>query len=123
MTNNDSNTTVAQLKEILTKFRDEREWRQFHTPKNLADAISIEAGELLELFLWKKDQEIESSLKDPAFRQKVTHELADILCFCINFSNSTGIDLASAVLDKMEHNRKKYPIEKSRNTARKYTEL
>lgn len=119
----DRNTTLSQLKEILEKFRDEREWKQFHTPKNLAEAISIEAGELLENFLWKKDPEIENSFKDPTFREKIKHELADILCFCINLANVTGIDIASAVIDKIEHNRKKYPVEKAKGSAKKYTAL
>ncbi len=123
MSRDDHSTTIAQLKEILEKFRDEREWKQYHTPKNLAEAISIEAGELLENFLWKKDHDIEEDLKDPVLREKVKHELADILCFCINFSNVTGIDIASAVIDKIEHNRQKYPVEKAKNTAKKYTEL
>ena len=123
MQQNDRNTTISQLKEILEKFRDEREWKQFHTPKNLAEAISIEAGELLENFLWKKDSQIEDELSNPIVREKITHELADILCFCINLSNVTGIDIASAVIDKIEHNSKKYPIEKAKGTAEKYTRL
>lgn len=123
MSQNDRNTTLVQLKEILEKFRDEREWKQYHTPKNLAEAISIEAGELLENFLWKKDADIEEGLKDPIFREKIKHELADILCFCINFSNVTDIDIASAVIDKIEHNRKKYPVEKSKGKHTKYNKL
>ncbi len=123
MTQNDHNTTLAHLKTILEKFRDERDWKQFHSPKNLAEAISIEAGELLEQFLWKTNDEIEKDLLNETNRQKIQHELADILCFCINLSNVTGIDIASSIIDKIEHNRKKYPVEKAKNSAKKYTEL
>lgn len=123
MTHNDQNTTIQQLKDILLKFRDERDWEQFHDPKNLAEAISIEAGELLEHFLWKKGDQVTDTLNDKEVRQRIKNELADIICFCINFANSTGIDIASAVLEKIEQNMKKYPIEKAKNTAKKYTEF
>lgn len=121
--NLDNNTSIQDLKDRLLKFRDERNWEQFHDPKNLAEAISIEAGELLEQFLWKSKEEIEKDLQDEANHEKMKHELADIICFCINLSNVTGIDIASAVIDKIEHNQNKYPIEKAKDTAKKYTKL
>ena len=123
MNKNDKDTVIQELKDLLIKFRNERGWEQFHTPKNLVDAISIESSELLELFLWKKDADVYSALQDPVFRQKVQQELADILCYCINFSNVTGIDIVTAIVDKIEHNSKKYPAERSRNKITKYTEL
>jgi NTP pyrophosphatase (non-canonical NTP hydrolase) len=120
---NDKSTTIQELKDILLKFRDERDWKQFHDPKNLAEAITIEAGELLEHFLWKKDGEVIAEIEKEEVRKKIKQELADIICFCINFANSTGIDISSAVIEKIEENMKKYPVEKAKNTAKKYTEL
>jgi len=120
----DSETTVKALKELLVEFRDERDWSQFHDPKNLAEAISIEASELLELFLWKSPeasaQELESNEK---FRKAVEEELADIFCFCLNFANAVGIDVATVVAKKIADNRRKYPTEKARGKATKYDSL
>mgnify|MGYP001415531172 CR=1 FL=1 len=123
MTNNDSNTSISDLKEMFKKFRDDRNWKQFHTPKNLAQAISIEANELMEEFLWKTDEEIEGLFQQEEFRQKVCNELADIMAFCINFANAMNIDVSKAINEKMTHNQKKYPIEKSKGSAEKYTRL
>ena len=119
----DQTTTLQDLKSLLRKFRDERNWSQFHTPKNLSEAITIEAGELLELFLWKSEEELNEAFKNPDFLNKVRHELADILCYCLNFANSMNIDVSVAVQEKVEANQRKYPVEKSKNTAKKYTEL
>jgi NTP pyrophosphatase (non-canonical NTP hydrolase) len=77
--NSDSSTTIQTLKNLLRDFRDERDWKQFHDPKNLAEAISIEAAELLELFLWQTPANIRGSMKDPQFKKTVEEELADIL--------------------------------------------
>lgn len=123
MKKSDSNRSIQELKDLLIEFRDNREWLQFHTPKNLAAAISIEAGELLELFLWKKDHEVVEDFKSEEFKEKVRHELADVLSFCINFANVTGIDISSALIEKIEANKAKYPVDKARNTAKKYNEL
>ncbi len=120
----DKNTKIQRLKDILRKFRDVRDWSQFHDPKNLAEAISIEAGELQELFLWKdKDIVIEKIKKDKNFRKEVGEELADIVIFCINFANTTGLDISSIVLDKINESNKKYPIEKAKGNAIKYNKL
>jgi len=123
MNEKDPITTLQELKDVLFRFREDRDWKQYHDPKNLAEAISIEAGELLENFLWKEKSEIERDLSDEVFQQKVRHELADIICFCLNFANSTGIDVASAVLDKIQENNKKYPVHESKGNAKKYTQL
>jgi dCTP diphosphatase len=85
----DSNVTIQDLKNLLIEFRDERDWAKFHDPKNLAEAISIEAAELLELFLWKTPKEIASSLKsNSALRRAIHEELADVVCFSLSLANS-----------------------------------
>ena len=120
----DKDTNIQVLKDILKNFRDSRDWAQFHDPKNLAEAISIEAGELQELFLWKnKDAVIEQIKNDPKFKEHVGEELADVLIFCLNFANSTDLDVATIVKDKIEKADKKYPVEKSKGNSVKYTEL
>ncbi len=120
----DKNTNIQALKNLLENFRDKRDWSQFHDPKNLAEAISIEAGELQELFLWKdKDDVVEKIKSDPRFKERVGEELADVLIFCINFANATNLDIASVVIDKIDKADKKYPVEKAKGNANKYTEL
>ena len=120
----DSKTSIEQLKKLLLDFRDERDWEQFHDPKNLAEAISIEAAELLELFLWKSPNDVTHLLKsDAKFKDAVEDELADILSFILNFANATNIDVSRAVSNKIEKNRKKYPIEKAKGSATKYDQL
>lgn len=123
MSKNDQTTTISELKKLVQVFRDERDWKQFHTPKNLAQAISVEANELLEEFLWKTDEEIDLLLKDPESRSKIADELSDIMAFCLNFSNATEIDLTQAMHKKMTQNRAKYPIDKSKGNATKYTDF
>jgi NTP pyrophosphatase (non-canonical NTP hydrolase) len=102
----------------LTKFRDERNWSQFHNTKDLALAISIEAAELNELFLWKTTEE--SELVDIA---KLKEELADVLAFSLLLAGKHNFDVKEIVLDKIKKNGEKYPVEKSKGTAKKYTEL
>jgi len=122
--NSDKNITIQDLKDIAKKFRDDRDWAQFHTPKELAIDMSIEAGELLELFLWKSKEEIAEKLNsDKNFKENVSDELADVVHACLAFANSAGIDLASAVIAKIEKTAQKYPIEKAKGQTKKYTEL
>ncbi len=116
-------TTFEDLQREVLRFRDEREWARFHTPKNLAMGLGIEAGELAELFLWKDDPEIAGALADPAFREKVAHELADVQVFLLYLAHATGIALDDAVRAKMTLNAAKYPVEKARGNAKKYDEL
>ena len=87
----DSGTTIQTLKQLLRDFRNERDWEQFHDPKNLAEAISIEAAELLELFLWKTPADVRRSIKNPAFKETVEEEVADVLCFSLSLANVAGI--------------------------------
>jgi len=110
------------LAEIL-RFRDERDWAQFHTPKNLATALGIEVAELQELLLWKTDQEVRQVLSDRDKREAVARELADIAIYTILVAHAAGVELGSAIMEKLKHNAEKYPVEKARGNATKYTEL
>jgi NTP pyrophosphatase (non-canonical NTP hydrolase) len=112
------------LKEIMKKildFRDKRDWRQFHDPKNLAEAISIEAAELQEVFLWS---DVKESRKIAAEKkQEISEELADIFIFSLLFAHETGVDMEKAIREKIKLNDKKYPVEKSKGSSKKYKEL
>ena len=124
MNKNDKNTYIQELKDLLLSFRDERDWKQFHSPKYLAEALSVEAGELLELFLWKNKEEIEDKIKsDPDFKTRVEEELADVINYCICFANVTDIDIFKISVDKTQKNKKKYPIEKAKGSSKKHNEL
>lgn len=119
----DERTTVAELKKEARAFRDARDWAQFHQPKDLAAALSIEAGELQELFLWKKPEEIEALLNTERGAAKLREELADCALFLLHLSDRCGVDLSAAVRAKLAANDKKYPVEKSKGTHAKYDEL
>ena len=99
----------------LVKFRNDRDWDQFHNPKDLAIAISVESGELLEVFLWKKAEEIKI--------ERVKEELADVLAFAFLLANKYKFDIKEIILEKIKKNEEKYPIDKSKGTAKKYNEL
>ncbi|MBT6335026.1 MAG: glycosyltransferase, partial [Candidatus Magasanikbacteria bacterium] len=108
--NTDQTLTFGALKEQLAVFYKERDWDQFHDPKNVADAISIEVGELLELMLWKNPEEVTSRMEtDPSYRTAIEEELVDVLLYCFNFAISTNIELAPVILRKMAKNAQKYP--------------
>lgn len=116
--------TLADLQAAAIRFRDEREWAQFHTPKDLALGLTIEAGELAELFLWKSPAQTEAGLRsDPEFRQRLAHELADVQIFLLYLAQAAELDLAAAVRTKLALNAAKYPVAKARGNATKYTEL
>lgn len=102
----------------LLKFRNERDWQQFHDSKNLALAISIEASELNELFLWKKDSDSEK-----VKIEKIKEELADILSYSFLLAEKHNLDIFEIVLNKIKLNAEKYPVEKAKGTAKKYNEL
>lgn len=109
---------IEDLKKKLEEFRDERDWQQFHDPKNLALALSIEAAELNELFLWKKGQEI-----DLIDREKLKEEIADVFAYAILLAGSYGFNVSEIVSQKIKKNAQKYPVEEFRGSAKKYTEL
>ena len=113
---------LQQALQALLKFRSEREWSCFHTPKNLSVSISIESAELLEHFQWKSDQEIKDYLEGEGFKE-VRDELADVASYLLFLCHDLGIDLNTAVLDKLQKNCEKYPVEKSKGRHNKYTEL
>jgi NTP pyrophosphatase (non-canonical NTP hydrolase) len=108
-------TETEEIIKELIKFRNERDWEQFHNPKDLALAINIEAGELLELFLWKNAED--------ANKEKVKEELADVFAFAFLLADKYKFDVKQIVLDKIKQNGKKYPVNKAKGTAKKYNEL
>ena len=110
----DSGTTVAQLKDIVRDFVAERAWERFHSPKNLAMGIAVEAAELMECFLWLDLPESYQAPKDAQKREAVADEMADVLCYLLNLSNVLGIDLSEALKAKMVKNAAKYPAERYR---------
>ena len=105
------------LKKIL-KFQKDRDWKQFHSPKNLALSLSIEASEILEIFQWTKDNNLPKDKKE-----KLYEELADVYYYLLLLAYETGVDLKKAFKSKMEINEKKYPIDKSKGNSKKYNEL
>ena len=119
----DSTTTLADLKTRVLAFARERDWEQFHAPKNLSMALAAEAGELMEHFLWTTPEQSAAVAKDPAKRRKIEDELADVVIYALEFANIAGMDVAAAIERKMADNAKKYPVEKSRGRSDKYTEL
>jgi len=119
----DSQTTIETLKEKAIAFRDARNWRQFHDAKNLTVALSIESAELQEIFLWKKDEEVRDLIKSDSGHKKIKEEIADVMMFLLYLSEACGIDLSDAVEEKIIINSKKYPVGKSFNSHKKYTDL
>lgn len=106
---------IQQLTEILRRFRDERDWAQFHNAKDLAMALNIESAELLEVFLWKAPEQADID--------SVKEELADVITFALLLADKYELDVKQIVLEKMAKNALKYPVEKSKGSAKKYTEL
>lgn len=104
---------MKELREKIEKFNEERDWDQFHSPENLAKSISVEAGELLECFLWNNDYDID----------EVKEELADVINCCIQLANKLNLDPKQIVLDKMEKNALKYPVDKCKGKSDKYNKL
>lgn len=119
----DSTTTVSALKQRVLAFARERDWEQFHAPKNLSMALAAEAGELMEHFLWAGPEDSRAVARDPAKRAKIAEELADVVIYALEFANATGIDVAASIEAKMASNALRYPVEKARGRSSKYTEL
>lgn len=115
--------TLADLVEEIVRFRDARDWRQFHNPKDLSLAISIEAAELLEHFLWKDAGQVETQAMDEAALADLQREVADVLIFTLLLADRLRIDPAEAIRQKLHENGEKYPVAKAKGTAKKYTEL
>lgn len=104
---------MQELIDRIKKFRDDRDWKQFHTPENLAKSIVLEAAELLENFQWNSEYD-EENIKD---------ELADVMNYCLLLADTLGIDVIENMNRKIDKNEEKYPIEKAKGTSKKYTEL
>lgn len=117
----DKNVPIGDLKRRVAKFSKDRDWEQFHAPKNLSMAIAAEAGELMEHFLW--DDAIASRALSREKKGKVAAELADIFLFALQFANVAKIDVTKAALEKLAVNSEKYPVSKARGRSQKYTEL
>ena len=111
----ENKSDLEELRERIVSFTRERDWDQFHDGKNLAIALSLEASELLEAFLWKDAGDVKV--------EKVKEELADVVNYAILIADKYDLDLKRIVLDKLERNAEKYPVEKARGTAKKYNEL
>jgi NTP pyrophosphatase (non-canonical NTP hydrolase) len=116
-----SSDPLLALLDALRRFAAERDWDQFHSPKNLAVALSVEAAELLEHFQWLTDEQ--SAALSPETRAGVSEELADVLLYLIRLADRLDRDLMACATEKLRHNAEKYPIEKARGNAKKYTQL
>lgn len=112
---------IATLRQDIRAFAEARDWQQFHTPKNLAMALSVEASELLEHFQWLTPEQ--SAALDASRREQVQQEMADVFIYLVRLADVLGVDLAAAAAAKMRLNAEKYPVEKARGIAAKYSEL
>lgn len=112
---------IQILTELITKFRDARDWKQFHNPKDVAISLSLEAGEVLEHFQWKSSEEIEKYIKEN--KKEIADELADVFYWVLLMSHDLNIDIEKALKLKMKENGKKYPVKKAKGRHNKYTEL
>jgi dCTP diphosphatase len=114
---NEIKTIIAKIK----KFRDERDWMQFHDPKNMAVSVVLEASELLEHFQWKTKEEVKKYIKTN--KDEIRDEIADVAMYLFELADNLGIDLIKAMEQKLDKNSKKYPIAKAKGSAKKYTDL
>ena len=115
--------TIASLSGLLRQFAAERDWEQFHTPKNLVMALTGEVGELTELFQWLTPAESADIMADDEMAVRVREEIADVLAYLLRLADVLAIDLDSALTDKIAKNAAKYPVDTSRSVATKYTDL
>jgi len=113
--------SIQEMTGKIREFRDARDWKQFHAPKEMAMAISIEAGELLEHFLWKTPEQVDHHVVEN--NEQVREEIADIAIYLFELADNLGIDLASAIDEKLAQNAVKYPVAKAKGSIRKYKEL
>jgi NTP pyrophosphatase (non-canonical NTP hydrolase) len=114
----DHTTPVAELREVMARFVSERDWEKFHSPKNLAMALAVEAAELMEHFLWIDNDASRREVSDPVVREQVADEMADVACLLFALCNAIGLDLSEAVIRKMAKNVQKYPADKCRGHYR-----
>ena len=110
----DASTTVSELRQAMAQFVAERDWEQFHSPKNLVMGLAVEAAELMEHFLWIDNESSRQVGNEPARLAEVADEMADVACYLLALSNTLGIDLSDAIAGKLVKNARKYPVERVR---------
>jgi NTP pyrophosphatase (non-canonical NTP hydrolase) len=120
---NQSTPSVSELTRQLIEFRDARDWRQFHSLKDLILSLNLEASELLELTQWKSESQFEEEAQDESMHQRLREECADVFCYLLLVAERAGIDIQEAAAEKIEANGLKYSVEKSRGTSTKYNKL
>jgi dCTP diphosphatase len=113
---------IGKLQQKVIQFRDARDWAQYHNPKDLAISLTLEAAELLEIFQWKSLQEVEAIKSEPEERRKVKEELGDILIYALNMCHAFSFDPSEVISEKLDINEKKYPVEKAKGSAKKYSD-
>lgn len=118
-----SNINIDSLTQRLVKFRDDRDWQQFHSLKDLIISLNLEAGEVLELTQWKSAEQYDALMGEAAAKARLKEECADVLAYLLLICEKADIDLLQAASDKISQNEQKYPVEKARGTAKKYTQL
>ena len=114
---------LKKIYEYQRKFAEDRDWKQFHTPKNLAMALSVEASELLEIFQWLTPEQSQNIKKSDPLMESISDEISDTLYYLLRLTDILDIDLEKSVYEKMKKNEEKYPIEKSKGIAKKYNQL
>jgi len=119
----DSGVTVGELKALVKRFCEERDWDQFHNAKDLAIGVVTESSELLDIFRFKSEDEIEAMLKEAPSREKVSAEMADAFYFLLRLAQRYDIDLSEALKNKIVDNGRKYPVEKAKGSNKKYSEM
>jgi NTP pyrophosphatase (non-canonical NTP hydrolase) len=119
----DAETSVEQLKQLVKKFSEERDWSKYHNAKDLSIGIVTEASELLQQFRFKSQKEVESLFNSPYSKERIYEEIADIFYFLLRLSERYNIDLSSELRKKLEKNAKKYPVSKFKGSNKKYDEL
>ncbi|MEM3181108.1 MAG: nucleotide pyrophosphohydrolase [Candidatus Micrarchaeaceae archaeon] len=119
----DKTTTIKELKDKVQKFCDDRDWDQFHNAKDLAIGISTEASELLDLFRFKTQEDIDKMMQDPTKRERIGEELADVVYFVVRFAQRFNFDISTELQNKLKKNNEKYPVKKARGSNKKYNEL
>jgi NTP pyrophosphatase (non-canonical NTP hydrolase) len=120
---NEDRPSLDELTNRLLQFRDARDWRRFHSLKDLILSLNLEASELLELTQWKSETDFESEAANEAMRRRLAEECSDVLLYLLLIAERTGIDIQVAAAQKIAVNEIKYPVEKARGTAAKYTEF
>lgn len=118
----DDSITITELKEQVRLFCEQRDWDQFHNPKDLAIGISTESNELLDIFRFKTEEQVAGMFQDPAARRSIGEEIADVFYFLLRFCQMYGFDLSNELLNKLKINGKRYPVEKSRGSNQKHNE-